>query len=481
MARAIGSNTKFYKVAKTEVKQEVDFSFLPRRKRGTLEEIEWEKCKNNKVYFKYKDFEGYFLVTYQSDSKVEKRAGECTYTMLCEYDGKITKISTLSLKKPALGRIVGGYGVHSYQVGEQIRDMEVLKLITSSSSQNIKKSKSYLMLCLKSNEVFECTEIHLNSGGRSPYVTGRKFWRENSLLSREDLLPYIYLEEDKNLSLGVGKKILCECTECKRKQYKWVSVLTRDGFNCEKCSLNISYPERFLINYLEVKKITYIHQKNFKSFPRRRFDFFLPDLNMLLETHGGQHYYPHYGTEHFERTQNSDKEKRIFAEQEGVKLIELNCSRSSPDWIENELKKTELPAIKHSEREEIIRLSKGHGHYDVKNIIKMFEEGKTIAEIALSQGVYKPTIEKLFKRINYLPYIHRYNIVCIDTLTIYRSTREASKHVRVDNRKITNCLKKRTEFAGFSSDTREKLRWEYYPEYIKNNKEDNLTCHVEHK
>lgn len=61
---------------------------------------------------------------------------------------------------------------------------------------------------------------------------------------------------------------------------------------CPKCNRKISKGERKIINYLRGKQIAFEPEKifSFSSNPRFRYDFYLPDYNLVIEYMGEQHY-----------------------------------------------------------------------------------------------------------------------------------------------------------------------------------------------
>ena len=61
---------------------------------------------------------------------------------------------------------------------------------------------------------------------------------------------------------------------------------------CPKCNRKISKGERRIINYLQGKQIAFEPEKifSFSSNPRFRYDFYLPDYNLVIEYMGEQHY-----------------------------------------------------------------------------------------------------------------------------------------------------------------------------------------------
>lgn len=59
---------------------------------------------------------------------------------------------------------------------------------------------------------------------------------------------------------------------------------------CPKCSKKASKGERKIINFLESNKIAFEKERVFPWSERKRYDFFLPDYNLLIEYNGIQHY-----------------------------------------------------------------------------------------------------------------------------------------------------------------------------------------------
>jgi very-short-patch-repair endonuclease len=102
----------------------------------------------------------------------------------------------------------------------------------------------------------------------------------------------------------------------------------KSGIGCPNC--NESKGEERIRKFLEENNISfkqeYIFQecKNIMALP---FDFYLPDLNILIEYDGKQHFEPikHFGgiTE-FLKTQKRDKIKTKYCENNNINLIRIN-------------------------------------------------------------------------------------------------------------------------------------------------------------
>lgn len=160
----------------------------------------------------------------------------------------------------------------------------------------------------------------------------------------------------------------------------------------------ISYPERFMIAYLEVKGIEYEYQKKLNN-SKRRFDFYIPSLNTVIETHGLQHYEEVNLYDH-KRTVESDQFKRKYCKENNITLIELDCSRSEFNFIKNNIKEnTTLPNIKKNEEKEIMRIAEEYSYYDVEEMLRLYnEEGLTFLDIGVKLNIKETTVGMVLKR-----------------------------------------------------------------------------------
>ncbi|MEM5599205.1 hypothetical protein AAHB53_28045 [Niallia circulans] len=57
-----------------------------------------------------------------------------------------------------------------------------------------------------------------------------------------------------------------------------------------KCSDGFSIPEKFMFNLLDYLQVDFDYQKVFDWSLGKRYDFYIPMLNCIIETHGAQHY-----------------------------------------------------------------------------------------------------------------------------------------------------------------------------------------------
>ena len=141
-----------------------------------------------------------------------------------------------------------------------------------------------------------------------------------------------------------NKKVKIKHNVC-GKYFFQTPMTHKTGSGCPHCNILNNTPkgEKRIKNFLEENNINFISQKKFKNCRNvlpLSFDFYLSDLNILIEFDGEQHYRPvkwFGGEEGFLKTQKRDKIKTDFAEKENIKLIRIQYSDF--DKIEEILKK----------------------------------------------------------------------------------------------------------------------------------------------
>lgn len=131
---------------------------------------------------------------------------------------------------------------------------------------------------------------------------------------------------------GKTKPITIECKKC-----KYIRKLNKiDKFKYHvrcKCEDNISYGERMIFNLLNHNSITFETQYTLDN---KRFDFYLPEQNLLIEYDGIQHQMdtPWWGILHKDQIAN-DKLKNKIASKYGHQLIRFTHDSNINDIIRN--------------------------------------------------------------------------------------------------------------------------------------------------
>jgi hypothetical protein len=96
------------------------------------------------------------------------------------------------------------------------------------------------------------------------------------------------------------------------------------GSGCTKCY--ISKGEIKISKYLDEFKIEYQMEKKFEDLGQKRFDFYLPNLNICIEYDGIQHFEPvefFGGKDKFNKLQMSDEMKNQYCKVNNIGLIRI--------------------------------------------------------------------------------------------------------------------------------------------------------------
>ena len=105
-----------------------------------------------------------------------------------------------------------------------------------------------------------------------------------------DLVKYfVNVEDAYTHTKNSHKKVMMKCPHCNYEKVQHIDRLYTQGFGCNKCSDGISYPEKLMMNVLENLDIEYTTQFRFEDC-RYKYDFYLIDLDTIIEVHGEQHY-----------------------------------------------------------------------------------------------------------------------------------------------------------------------------------------------
>lgn len=153
------------------------------------------------------------------------------------------------------------------------------------------RDKSYEILCPKHGLVKVHGRTLLNGGGC--WYCGKDVLR----LTNEEYKARLHeIWPDYDLSLvnyTWGKeKVTVICPEHGAFQGRADQLLAYHG--CPLCK--VSRGELAITNWLRKHEIAYESQKKFNDLMNIRYlsyDFFITDMNLLIEFHGGQHYFPH--------------------------------------------------------------------------------------------------------------------------------------------------------------------------------------------
>jgi hypothetical protein len=212
--------------------------------------------------------------------------------------------------------------------------------------------------CLTCKSEYEMGVSHRTNGGNNcPFCRGLRVNNTNCLWTKNPTISSLLLnnKDGYNVTESSAKKLKFKCPNCNYVDSKCISNVVSQGFSCNRCSDGISYPEKFVTCLLNQLKVEYEREKVFSwsNFPqqgqgcvtgRRIYDFFLPDYNCIIETHGEQHYRETFSSFKSIRTKtledqiDNDKFKQQLAKDNGIKnYIVIDCYKSEKDYIKESI------------------------------------------------------------------------------------------------------------------------------------------------
>ncbi|UYZ34192.1 hypothetical protein OD350_18275 [Clostridium beijerinckii] len=132
------------------------------------------------------------------------------------------------------------------------------------------------------------------------------------------------------------------CGRIKNTEIAISQIYERKSIAC--CGDGMKYPEKllwFMLRNLNIKFQSQLTKATFEWCDNYRYDFYIPVLNCIIETHGMQHYGHGFGTNKgrtLEEEQENDIIKKELALSNGIQeenYIVIDCRYSTLDWIKN--------------------------------------------------------------------------------------------------------------------------------------------------
>lgn len=157
-------------------------------------------------------------------------------------------------------------------------------------------------------------------------------------------------EDSKKYTKRSNQKIVVVCPDCAREKRMSINdIYGNHSISCT-CSDKNPYPEKCLsgiLKQLNVEFNTQLNKSIFKWIGVYKYDFYIPSLNIIIETHGMQHYTDSSGVfiKTLEEEQENDKSKKELALANKIKedcYIIIDCRYSKLEFIKNSVLNSNL-------------------------------------------------------------------------------------------------------------------------------------------
>lgn len=233
-------------------------------------------------------------------------------------------------------RICLGYTIDESYIKKYMKEHGIEVIKKCRSSNDTVSRDIYLYRCKCGNIYSKSYESQSKKGYGCPEcVGGDMTWTLEAVKSYCKELGSEFLSDSFRRKVDEYKFV---CTECGNVFHRTFADLLRYSAVCKSCSSK-SKGEDKIREALQLKGIDYIEEKSFDNCIgnkgwKLRFDFFLPEDNILIEFNGQQHYKPigyFGGNNAFDIQLKNDKIKKKFAEKKGMDLLVI------PYWEYNNI------------------------------------------------------------------------------------------------------------------------------------------------
>lgn len=144
------------------------------------------------------------------------------------------------------------------------------------------------------------------------------------------------------------KRLDWKCPQCDTKILdRKIDTVHSKGLSCPNCSDGVKYPEKFIYQSLKATGLEFNRQKSFTWSEGKIYDFYIPNLNIIIEAHGDQHYsengFHKIGSSSLRQEKRNDKIKKNLALCNGINIYAtINCKHSDANHIINSIKNSNI-------------------------------------------------------------------------------------------------------------------------------------------
>ncbi|TVY09899.1 hypothetical protein [Paenibacillus cremeus] len=359
--------------------------------------VDWKRCVGLSVGFIYEGMSGFVEILEYNEN----------YYIKLKYKNRIHSMYISGFTSCKLGCLLGKItSDHFHEIGSIIDNVNSGKLEITGKYKDNKKAKIYFYKCLNCGNEDKIREAAISRGAgcNACCIAPRKIVKGiNDIHTVDPILGTLLWnhEDGYRYTIMSKKHVDFKCPDCLSKiKNKRISSVSLYGVSCPKCSNTIPYPERLMYNLLFQAGIDFEYQKSFEWSEKKSFDFYIPSLNCIIETHGRQHYEENtLGKRTLDEEKMNDCFKRDMALRHNIRYyIVINCSKSELNYIKGSILNSELATIINLSR---INWDSCH-ELSLKSMIKIAceyfnNDNITANEISEIMKISKPTIIKYLK------------------------------------------------------------------------------------
>lgn len=250
----------------------------------------------------------------------------------CNFDEHIWESSFANIKNGSgCPKCAGNIKLTDEQVEEYVRGFNNVELLIIHYKN---KERIIDLKCSLDNHIWTSRFSDFKKGHRCPMCAGNiKNTKESIVYYLKDRNFEVLDVYDKRPNKNSESKVYVKC-KCNKDGTIWDRQFQSLKFTgCPLCSKGMSFPERFCFNLLKELNVIFEIEKVFDWSDRKRYDFYIPILNMIIETHGIQHYKEVYWRKLDEQV-SVDNYKKSIAISNGILFYEeIDCRKSTEQWL----------------------------------------------------------------------------------------------------------------------------------------------------
>lgn len=289
-----------------------------------------------------------------------------------------------------------------------------------------------------------------------------------------------------------NKKVDWICPNCNKKVegISFNKIATRNHIPCKYCSDGISYPNKFMISMLTQINIEYVFEYSPKWIAPKRYDFYIPSRNLIIEMDGALG----HGNKTIDGSTPDvslkvDNYKDEMANKHGINVVRIDSLKSEKDYISQNIISSlssyfDLSQVNWEKCETDALTSK------LKEVCDLWNQTPDMALLENKTKLSRYTLIKYLKTGNSLGFC-RYNaakqmsksghsnikkayeangkrVICLETMQVFKTCREAYKWLgyNIDGHSIQDNCRNKIQSAGKHPQTKQKLHWKFYKDYI---------------
>ena len=364
--------------------------------------------QNINLWLKLNNFNMYEIISdkYISNSKKLELKDKYGYMYVSSWHCLQNKI------KPNFAHKSNPYSIQNIKLWCELNNKEFELL----STEYLDMESKLEWKCLKEScgEVFTQNWHTISGNTNCPYCSNKRVGKNNCLAFKHpEIANQWHPTKNGNLTpydimTNSHTKVWWKCKDCGHEKFMSPNRMYTGGLGCDKCSDGISYPNKFMFNLLEQLNIEFINEYSPEWIGRKRYDFYIPSMNLIIEMDGGL---GHGNRNHPKSKQTKeelieiDKYKDKMAKEHGIEVIRIDCDYESYnrfEFIKNNTLNSKLGRIFNTNKINWNNVSEFSESNIMKEVCKYRKENPNINTTNIGDyfNINRNTIRSYLKRGN---------------------------------------------------------------------------------